>query len=90
MTATGARGASTALVGSYQTVVDSILDYVDLGATLISIRGYDNLNDAIDYGRYILPKVREGIQEREDALNKKRSLNGVHVLPAKKAKVDSA
>ncbi|KAF2656230.1 bacterial luciferase-like protein [Lophiostoma macrostomum CBS 122681] len=63
--ATGARGASTALVGSPQTIADSILDYVDLGAELISIRGYDNLNDAIDYGRYILPKVREGLKERE-------------------------
>lgn len=66
VTATGARGASTALVGSYQTIVDSILDYVDLGCELISIRGYDNLNDAIDYGRYVLPKVREGIKERAE------------------------
>jgi alkanesulfonate monooxygenase len=65
VTATNARGASTALVGSYETVAESILDYVDLGAELISIRGYDNLNDAIDYGRYILPKVREGLKERE-------------------------
>ena len=64
VTATNARGASTALVGSHQTIIDSILDYVDLGAELISIRGYDNLNDAIDYGRYILPGVRQGIQER--------------------------
>lgn len=90
MTATGARGASTALVGSYQTVVDSILDYVDLGAELISIRGYDNLNDAIDYGRYILPKVRLGIKDREDALTKKRSINGVHDTPGKKPKVGAA
>jgi alkanesulfonate monooxygenase len=65
VTATNARGASTALVGSHETVAESILDYVDLGAELISIRGYDNLNDAIDYGRYVLPKVREGLQERE-------------------------
>jgi len=65
VTATGARGASTALVGSPQTLAESILDYVDIGAELISIRGYDNLNDAIDYGRYILPKVREGLKERE-------------------------
>lgn len=65
VTATNARGASTALVGSYQTVADSILDYVDLGAELISIRGYDNLNDAIDYGRFILPKVRSALQERK-------------------------
>ena len=67
VTATNARGASTALVGSYQTVVDSILDYIDLGCELISIRGYDNLNDAIDYGRYILPGVRKGLDIRARA-----------------------
>ncbi|KAF6822284.1 alkanesulfonate monooxygenase [Colletotrichum musicola] len=66
VTATNARGASTALVGSPQTITDSIVDYVDLGAELISIRGYDNLNDAIDYGRYILPKVRGVLKEREN------------------------
>jgi len=64
VTATNARGASTALVGSPQTVADSLLDYVDLGAELISIRGYDNFNDAVDYGRYVLPIVREGILKR--------------------------
>lgn len=65
VTATNARGASTALVGSWKTVAESILDYVDLGCELISIRGYDNLNDMIDYGRHVLPLVREGIRERE-------------------------
>lgn len=64
VTATNARGASTALVGSYDTAAASLLDYVDLGATLISIRGYDNFNDVVDYGRYILPKVRQGLKER--------------------------
>jgi len=67
VTATGARGASTALVGSPQTIADSILDYVKLGATLVSIRGYDNLNDAIDYGRYVLPRVRQALQENPSA-----------------------
>ncbi|KAK0710752.1 luciferase-like domain-containing protein [Lasiosphaeris hirsuta] len=62
-TATNARGASTALVGSPQTIADSILDYVGIGAELISIRGFDNLNDAIDYGRYVLPKVREALKK---------------------------
>ncbi|KAL8286340.1 hypothetical protein RQP46_004828 [Phenoliferia psychrophenolica] len=62
VTATGARGASTALVGTPEVVADSILDYVKLGAELISIRGYDNLGDAIDYGRFILPKVRDGLK----------------------------
>src|ERR1700728_1929588 len=61
---TGAMGASTALVGSYETVAAAILDYVDLGADLVSIRGYDNLNDAIDYGRYVLPLVRQELAPR--------------------------
>ncbi|KAI5861457.1 bacterial luciferase-like protein [Durotheca rogersii] len=69
VTATNARGASTALVGSVQTIVDSIVDYVDLGCELISIRGYDNLNDAIDYGRYVLPGVRKVLKEREAKAN---------------------
>ncbi|WP_067499658.1 LLM class flavin-dependent oxidoreductase [Actinoplanes sp. TFC3] len=63
--ATGAAGASTALVGTPETVAAAILDYVDLGAELISIRGYDNLNDLIDYGRYILPLVRQELAHRE-------------------------
>ncbi len=62
---TQASGASTALVGSYETVAAAILDYVDLGASLVSIRGYDNLNDAIDYGRYVLPLVRQELAHRE-------------------------
>jgi alkanesulfonate monooxygenase len=62
---TGAAGASTALVGRYETVAAAILDYIDLGATLVSIRGYDNLNDAFDYGRYILPLVRQELAHRE-------------------------
>ncbi|KJX96256.1 hypothetical protein TI39_contig686g00001, partial [Zymoseptoria brevis] len=64
VTATNVRGASTALVGSWETIAESILDYVDLGCELISIRGYDNLNDAIGYGRYVLPKVRAAIKQR--------------------------
>ncbi|NQX29927.1 LLM class flavin-dependent oxidoreductase [Microbacteriaceae bacterium VKM Ac-2854] len=63
--ATGAQGASTALVGTPETVAAAILDYIDLGADLISIRGYDNLNDAVDYGRYIIPLVRQELAHRE-------------------------
>lgn len=67
VTATNASGASTALVGSPETIAASLLDYVDLGADLISIRGYDNYNDVVDYGRYVLPLVRQGLAEREAA-----------------------
>ena len=76
-TATGAGGASTALVGTPETVAAAILDYVDLGADLISIRGYDNLNDVIDYGRYILPLVRQELAHRE-ATGQRGSLQDDH------------
>lgn len=62
--ATGAAGASTALVGTPETIAAAILDYVDLGADLISIRGYDNYNDAVDYGRYLIPLVRQELAHR--------------------------
>ncbi|MFF3573434.1 LLM class flavin-dependent oxidoreductase [Nocardia jiangxiensis] len=63
--ATNGQGASTALVGSPETVAAAILDYIDLGASLVSIRGYDTLNDVIDYGRYILPLVRQELAHRK-------------------------
>lgn len=57
-------GAATALVGTPATVAAAILDYVDLGAELVSIRGYDNLNDTIDYGRKVIPLVRQELAHR--------------------------
>jgi alkanesulfonate monooxygenase len=62
--ATNAAGASTALVGSPETVAAAILDYVDRGASLVSVRGYDTLADAVDYGRYVLPLVRQELAHR--------------------------
>jgi alkanesulfonate monooxygenase len=62
---TNAGGASTALVGSPETVAAAILDYVDRGADLVSIRGYDTLADAVDYGRHVLPLVRQELAHRE-------------------------
>jgi alkanesulfonate monooxygenase len=63
--ATGAGGNSTALVGTPETVAQALLDYVDLGVTTILIRGYDPLDDAIDYGRHLLPLVREEVARRD-------------------------
>lgn len=75
--ATNARGASTALVGSWDTVSESLLDYVKLGADLISIRGYDNFSDSIDYGRYIMPRVYAGLKTL-DGSNGTNGTNGSH------------
>ena len=63
---TGAKGNSTSLVGTPEQVADSMLDYYDLGITTFLIRGFDPLEDAIEYGRYLLPVVREKIADREN------------------------
>ncbi|HEV8143430.1 MAG TPA: LLM class flavin-dependent oxidoreductase [Methylomirabilota bacterium] len=63
--ATGASGSTTALVGTPEQVAESLLDYYDAGATTILIRGFDPLQDAIDFGRNLIPLVRAGVAERE-------------------------
>ena len=55
---TGARGNSTALVGTPDQVAEGLLDYWNLGVQKFLIRGFDPLIDAIEYGREILPRVR--------------------------------
>ncbi|HEX3089819.1 MAG TPA: LLM class flavin-dependent oxidoreductase [Ilumatobacteraceae bacterium] len=62
--ATGARGNSTALVGTPEVVAEALADYVDIGATTLLIRGYNPLADAEDYGRELIPRVRSIIAER--------------------------
>jgi alkanesulfonate monooxygenase len=39
--------------------------YYQIGVTTILIRGYDPYDDAIDYGRYLLPLVREEVARRD-------------------------
>ncbi|WP_329129916.1 LLM class flavin-dependent oxidoreductase [Streptomyces sp. NBC_01476] len=63
--ATGAAGNSTALVGTPETVAQALLDYVDIGVTTLLIRGYDPLEDAVDYGRELLPLVRAEVARRD-------------------------
>jgi alkanesulfonate monooxygenase len=63
--ASGAGGNSTALVGTPETVAQALLDYVDIGVTTLLIRGYDPYDDAIDYGRHLLPLVREEVARRD-------------------------
>jgi alkanesulfonate monooxygenase len=64
---TGAAGNSTALVGTPETVAQALLDYVDIGATTLLIRGFDPYDDAIDYGRELIPLVRQEVARRDAA-----------------------
>jgi alkanesulfonate monooxygenase len=63
--ATGARGNTTALVGTPAQVAESMLAYYALGVTTFLIRGFDPLEDAVDYGRELIPIVRREIGRRE-------------------------
>lgn len=65
--ATGGAGNSNALVGTPEQVAEALLAYYDLGVRVISARGYDLLDDAIDFGRYVIPLVKEGVAQRDRA-----------------------
>lgn len=64
---TGARGNTTALVGTAEQVADALLDYYDLGVTTFLIRGFDPLEDAIEYGKELIPLTRHLIAQRTRA-----------------------
>ena len=65
--ASGASGSTTCLVGTPQQVADALLAYYDLGCSAFIIRGFDPLADAADYGRELIPLVREGVVQRRKA-----------------------
>jgi alkanesulfonate monooxygenase len=62
---TGAAGNSTALVGTPDQVVEAMLRYYDLGVDRFLLRGFDPLDDAVDYGRELLPRLRAGVAARD-------------------------
>ena len=64
---TGATGNSTALVGTPEQVADALLDYHDLGVRTFLIRGFDPLEDAIRYGRELLPAFKSLLARRSGA-----------------------
>ncbi len=61
---TGAAGNSTALVGTPEQVAESMLRYYDLGITTLLLKGFDPVPDAVDFGKELLPLVREGAMSR--------------------------
>ena len=52
--------------------LDVELDYYDLGVTTFLIRGFDPLDDAVDYGRELIPRTRALVAERVAALSATR------------------
>lgn len=72
-TAIGGGTDSTSLVGTPDAIVASLLDYYDIGVTTFLSRGYDPYFDAVQYGRDIIPAVREAVRQREDAASRLRA-----------------
>ena len=64
------------MVGTAETVAQAMVDYYDLGAGTLLIRGYDPLDDAEQYGRELIPRVRALVAERE------RERGGARVGPS--------
>ena len=62
---TGAAGNSTALVGTPEQVAEAMLRYYDLGITTLLLKGFDPLADVIDFGKELLPLVRQGVSARD-------------------------
>ncbi len=46
-------------------MADALLDYYDLGVSTFLIRGFDPLDDAVAYGRDLIPLVRDLVAQRE-------------------------
>lgn len=63
---TKAAGNSTGLVGTPEQVRDALLKYWELGVTTFLIRGFDPIQDALQYGRELIPLVRAAVAEREE------------------------
>lgn len=68
--ATGAGGNTTALVGTPEQVAASLLDYYDLGIHTLLIRGFEVLEDAVEYGREIIPLVKAEVAKRDEAASR--------------------
>ncbi len=60
---TGAYGNTTALVGTADTVARALFEYYKLGARHLLIRGFDPLPDTEEYGRELIPRLRELVTE---------------------------
>jgi alkanesulfonate monooxygenase len=58
--ATGALGNTSCLVGTPEQVAEAILKYYTLGVDSFLIRGFDPFNDTLEFGRELIPRIKEG------------------------------
>jgi len=63
--ATGALGNTSCLVGTAEQVAAAILEYYKLGVGSVLIRGFDPMNDTVEFGRELIPRIKAGAAERD-------------------------
>ena len=56
---TGPGGNSTALVGTARQVAEALMAYRRVGVDTVLIRGFDPLDDVVEWGRELVPLLRE-------------------------------
>lgn len=61
----GAGGSTSALVGTPEQVAQAYLRYYDIGVSAFYIRGWNLLDDTVEYGQTLIPLLREGAAERD-------------------------
>ncbi len=61
--ATGASGNTSCLVGTAEQVANAMLEYWKLGVHSFLMRGFDPFNDAVEFGRELIPRLRAGAAE---------------------------
>ena len=74
--ATGGSGNTTALVGTAEQVSDSLMKYYRLGCTTLLVRGFDAYNDAVYWGKELIPHLKESV----DIYHKRNVVTGKHLL----------
>jgi alkanesulfonate monooxygenase len=56
---TGPGGSSSALVGTPEQVAQALTRYREAGIDTVLIRGFDPLEDVVDWGRELIPRIRD-------------------------------
>ncbi|WP_421989256.1 LLM class flavin-dependent oxidoreductase [Roseococcus sp.] len=65
--ATGAKGNTSCLVGTPRQVADAMLKYYELGVGSFLIRGFDPVADTTEFGRELIPMLKAGAAELDQA-----------------------
>lgn len=64
----GAQGNTTCLVGTPEQVADACAEYYKLGIGGLLLRGFDPLGDVSDYGRELIPAIRQRVAAIDSAI----------------------